>query len=74
MARRVSLSQQIEEVDRELDQRASVYPRLVSAGKLRLSVSQYHMERMEAARATLAWLQRHERTLRQRCPDLFGEG
>lgn len=64
--RKFSLAQQIEEIDRELAQRRDVYPRLVSSGKLRQSVADYQVGRLESARATLVWLQEHELTIKQR--------
>lgn len=60
----VSLNQQIEEVDRELAQRARVYPRLVGQGKLRQSVADYHVKRMQAVKATLEWLRDNEAAVR----------
>lgn len=69
---RFSLAQHIEEIERELEQRARVYPALVSKRKLGASIAEYQVARMEAALASLKWLQRHERVLRQRCPELFG--
>jgi len=59
-ARKISLSQQIEEIDWELARRKNDYPRLVSRGKLRESEADYQMERLRAARATLEWLQGNE--------------
>ena len=56
----LSLSQQIEEVQRELRFRRDVYPRQVSSGKLRKSEAEYHMARMEAVLTTLQWLERNE--------------
>jgi hypothetical protein len=58
--RKISLSQQIEEIERELLHRRSEYPRLVSREKLRQAVADYQMERLEAARASLKWLQQNE--------------
>lgn len=63
-ARRISLGQQIEELDYELDQRSSVYPGLARTGKRRQSELDYHVARLEAARATLAWLSAHEVEIR----------
>jgi len=57
---KLSLAQQIEEVARELGLRKQVYPRLVSTGKMRQSVADYHTARMRAALATLEWLQKNE--------------
>ena len=56
----ISLAQQIDEVEREIRLRAGVYPRQVSSGKMRKSVAEYHMQRMEAALTTLRWLQDNE--------------
>jgi len=57
---RISLNQQIEEVDYELDQRARVYPGLAASKKRRQSELDYHVARLQAVRATLAWLSTHE--------------
>ena len=56
----ISLNQQIEEIDYELRMRAGAYPRWVSAGKIRKSEAEFHVARLEAARATLRWLQDNE--------------
>lgn len=55
-----SLAAQIEEIDRELEQRRRVYPRLVAKGELRKSVGDYQVQRLDAVRATLVWLQENE--------------
>ena len=49
----VSLNQQIEEVDREIELRRRVYPGQVASGKMRQSVANYHLERMLAVKETL---------------------
>lgn len=56
---KISLDQQIEEVERELAFRADVYPRQVTSGKMRQSIADYHVARMKAALATLQWLKKH---------------
>jgi len=63
---KISLAQQIEEIDRELEQRQSVYQRLVSSGKLRQSIADYQVARLEAAKKSLQWLQENELTIKQR--------
>lgn len=63
-----SLNQQIEEVERELQQRRSVYPRLTATGKLRESVAEYQVGRMEAVRRTLQWLRDNEAAVRAAVP------
>ena len=47
------ISQQINEVERELSLRRSVYPGLVTRGKMRQSEADEHLARMEAVLATL---------------------
>lgn len=59
-----SIAQQIEEVEREIKLRREVYPRMVSAGKMRQSVSEYHLDRMLAVLTTLEWLRANEETVR----------
>lgn len=59
-----SLNQQIEEVERELDQRSRVYPRLISTGKLRQSIADYQVGRMEAVKRTLEWLRDNETAIK----------
>ena len=61
---KVSLAQQIEEVQRELDQRARVYPGLVSKGSMRQAHADYHVARMTAVLRTLQWLRDHEDLIR----------
>ena len=61
---KISISQQIDEVDRELKMRADVYPRQVSSGKLRPSIADYQIKRLEAVKATLEWLRDNETDVR----------
>lgn len=70
---RFSLPQQIEEVERELEQREKVYPALVAKRRLGLSIADFYVGRMKQVLRTLKWLQRNEALLRHRCPELFGE-
>lgn len=63
-AKRISLSQQIDEIDYELSQRQRVYPGLAVSGKRRQSELDYHVARLQAARTTLAWLAAHEVEIR----------
>lgn len=53
---KVSIHAQIEEVEYELQQRKEVYARLVASRKMRQSVAELHIARMEAVRGTLIWL------------------
>jgi hypothetical protein len=57
---KISLSQQIEEIDWELQRRSTEFPRLVSKGKLRQSEADYQTARLRAVRATLEWLIENE--------------
>jgi antibiotic biosynthesis monooxygenase (ABM) superfamily enzyme len=50
-----NIHQQIEEVDRELRMRASVYPGLIGRGKLRQSEADEQLARLQAVRETLVW-------------------
>jgi hypothetical protein len=58
----VSLSQQIEEVERELAMRRGVYAKFV--GRQRAH-AEYYMQRMQAVLETLRWLQNHEELIRK---------
>lgn len=48
-----SLAQQIEEVQREITLRGRVYPHQVASGKMKQSIADYHMGRMQAVLETL---------------------
>lgn len=48
-----SIGEQITEVQREIAKRASVYPRLIEAGKLSREKADRHIENMQAVLATL---------------------
>jgi hypothetical protein len=50
---KISLRAQLEEVERELKLRQRVYSHQVSVGKMRMSVAEYHMERLRAVKRTL---------------------
>ncbi len=56
---KISLPQQIEEIEYEIGMRKQVYPRRVSAKKMRQSEATYHIERMEAVLKTLRWLEKN---------------
>ena len=53
---KISLTQQLDEVRREIDQRRRVYPHLVASRRMR---------RMEAVRDTLTWLIENERRIKK---------
>lgn len=61
---KISLGQQIEEIERELQMRSGVFPGLVARGKMRQSVADLHKARMNAVLDTLIWLQANEETIR----------
>lgn len=63
---KVSLASQIAEIDRELSQRAQVYPRLVATRKMTQSLADIQTRHLQAVRDTLAWLAENERTIKQR--------
>jgi hypothetical protein len=60
----VSLAQQIEEVELELEFRREVYPRLVEARKKKKSTAEYQMQRLDAVLATLRTLKKYEEPVR----------
>jgi hypothetical protein len=66
---KISFAQQIEEVEREIRLRNDVYPRWVSSGKMRQSVADYHMKRMQAVLETLLWLQTNEAVIKEMLGD-----
>ena len=57
---KVSLSQQIEEVEHELRMREVVYPKLVLRKQKAQSAADMNMMRMRAVLDTLKWLQANE--------------
>ena len=59
-----SISQQIEEIEREITLRERVYPNQVRTGAMRQSVADYHMNRIKAAKASLEWLRANETAVR----------
>jgi hypothetical protein len=60
----ISLTGQIAEVERELALRHQIYKRQVDTGAMKQSLADLLIERMEAVRATLLWLQKHESDIR----------
>lgn len=56
MTDRISIDQQIEELETELKIRADVFPRLVRTHKMRQSVADFRNERLNAAITSLKWL------------------
>ena len=54
----ITLNEQIDEIKRELKQRERVYPRLVAQGKLRQSIAEYQVARMQAALQTVERVKR----------------
>lgn len=63
---RISITSQIAEIDREINQRKQVYPRLVASRGMRQGVADLQMAHLQAVRETLAWLAENERTIKQR--------
>jgi len=59
-----SITQQIEEIDREIELRSRVYPNQVRSGAMRQSVADYHLERIKAVGASLEWLRANETDVR----------
>jgi hypothetical protein len=65
-AKKISLTAQIAEVDRELAMRKEVYPRQIATRALRESHAEFQMTRMQAVRDTLAWLLENENLIKHR--------
>ena len=58
------LTQQIEEIEREIALRKNVYPRMVGSGKLRQGEADFHMARIESVLKTLKWMKEHEEAIK----------
>lgn len=63
-AKKYSLTAQITEVKRELEQRAKVYPNLVRTQKMREGQAEYQVDVMKGVLATLEWFQNNEADVR----------
>lgn len=70
---KVSLVSQIAEVDREIVMRERVYPGQVRAGKMRQAEADLLIGRMQAVRATLVFLQKHEAGIRDHIAATTGD-
>ena len=58
--RKISLGEQLAEIDRELTMRSRVYPGLVTRRKMRQSEADYQIACMEAIRETVSWAFRNQ--------------
>lgn len=63
--RKFSIAAQVEEVERELGKRDSVYPGLVFTRKLTQAQAEFHYARMVAVGDTLRWVRDHAGELRR---------
>ena len=63
VAPRISIDQQIAEVERELLLRRKVYPDQVKAGKLRQGEADLCLNRMQAVLGTLRYMREHRETI-----------
>lgn len=61
---KISLIGQIAEVDREIAMRRQVYPRQVQRGTMKQLEAELLIERMQAVRASLAFLKANEDDIR----------
>ncbi len=64
MTGKISIAQQIEEVDYELDQRKDVYGRMDARGVPGKSAREFHVTRMRAVKSTLEWLRDNEERIK----------
>ena len=62
---RISISQQIAAVQREIEKRKRVYPRLVWKGDMRKVEADYQIEAMQAVLQTLEWVKNNEKEIRE---------
>lgn len=62
---RISLGQQIEEIESEIEKRRKVYKGLVYQRPSQASKLDYQMARMQAVLATLRWLAANESRIRE---------
>ena len=67
--RKIGLAQQISELLREQQMRARVYPRLIAKGDMRQAEADECNTRLDAAIATLRWLQDNEPVIKHRLAD-----
>lgn len=74
MTVRASLAEQIAEVGRELGLRKGVYPKWVESGKLSQALADRQITCMEAAYATLKWVQKHEDAIKAAAARATGNG
>lgn len=63
--KKLSLNEQINELDWEIHERRIRFQRLVAQGKLRQGEADYHTLAMAAVRDTLLWFQANEGTIRE---------
>lgn len=59
-----TLTQQIEEIEREIGLRKAVYPRMIGSGKLRRGEAEFHMARIESVLKTLKWMSDNEEAIK----------
>lgn len=64
MAGKISIIGQISEIDREIQQREALYPRLVREGKMKEEMRVLLMDRIYAVRATLLFCKENEAAIR----------
>lgn len=62
--RRITITSQIAEIEREITVRGRTYPGLIHKGKMRSAEAEECMERLRAVRDTLLFCQRHEQDIR----------
>jgi hypothetical protein len=66
----VSIADQIKEVGRELGLRRGVYPKFVARGSMTQQEADAAIAKIEAAYATLKWVEKHRDRLKQLAPEL----
>lgn len=66
----VSIADQIKSVGREIGMRRNVYPKWVAQGRMTQADADAEIAAMEAAYATLKWVDKHRARLIEMAPDL----
>lgn len=63
--KKLSIHEQIAEVERELSERESVYPKMIVSGMMTRAKADKHITAMRAVRESLAWIRENEAAIRE---------
>jgi hypothetical protein len=65
MSEKISINRQIEEVERELKARSTLFPKMITQGKLKAGDATYLVESLEGVLKTLKWLAANEAEIKK---------